>query len=57
MNYTKQRLQWLIDDYNGDGATTRDEANLAQLVLDLREALAKCKLTNEILNATIQDVY
>ena len=32
--YTNQRLRWMIDDYKGSGATTRDEANLAQLVLD-----------------------
>ena len=33
--YSKQRLQWFIVDYKGNGCTTRDEANLAQLVLDL----------------------
>lgn len=52
MNYTKQRLQWLIADYKGDGATTQDEANLAQLVLDL------VKIGNELCDeAETQDAF
>jgi len=36
---SNKRLRWLIDDYNGSGATTKCEADLSRELLDLRKKL------------------
>jgi len=34
---SNERLRWLIDDYNGNGATTKCEADLSRELLYLRK--------------------